>query len=487
MEVVLIFPHHLFLNHKAFSKDRLICFIEHPLFFYDEKYPARFHQQKIVMHRASMKQFEADLQKKGYQTAYLEAEEAAKLELYLKKWKASVLQSAEFDDYILELRIKKLAETLQIPLKIYQSQAFLTPTVTFAEMYKNKKHYSMHTFYAWQRKNLGLLVDKQGKPEGGKWSYDAENRKKAPRNLSFPPIPHFSKSPEVKEAISYVQKKYPLHPGHASLFHYPTTHAEAKLQLNDFLKQRLSLFGDFEDAILQREHTLFHSQLSPLLNTGLLTPHDVVESTMNYAQTHAIPLNSLEGFLRQIIGWREFVRGVYHVAGSRQRKINFFNHTRKIPQSLYDGTTGIPPIDNCIKYLQEHAYLHHIERLMIIGNFCLLCEIDPDEVYKWFMEMFIDSYDWVMVPNVYGMSQYADGGLMTTKPYICGSNYILKMSDYKKGDWTTIWDALFWRFMYLHLSLFENQPRLKILTDRAKEKGKDLTLMRCAEKFLEQL
>jgi deoxyribodipyrimidine photolyase-related protein len=171
----------------------------------------------------------------------------------------------------------------------------------------------------------------------------------------------------------------------------------------------------------------------------------------------------LEGFVRQIIGWREFIRAVYEQVGTIERTKNYWGFTRKIPASFYTGTTGIEPIDNSIKKVLKHGYAHHIERLMVLGNFMLLCEFDPDEVYRWFMEMFIDAYDWVMVPNVYGMSQFADGGLMATKPYISGSNYLMKMGDYKKGDWQPIWDGLFWHFMDKQRSFFLQNPRLGML------------------------
>jgi deoxyribodipyrimidine photolyase-related protein len=180
-------------------------------------------------------------------------------------------------------------------------------------------------------------------------------------------------------------------------------------------------------------------------------------------QEKNIPLNSLEGFIRQIMGWREFIKIVYEREGSKQRTTNYWNFTRKIPASFWNGTTGIAPIDLTIQKILKTGYCHHIERLMVLGNFMLLCEFDPNEVYKWFMEMFIDAYDWVMVPNVYGMTQFADGGLMTTKPYISGSNYLMKMSDYEKGDWQGIWDGLFWRFMHEHRSFFLKNPRLGML------------------------
>lgn len=208
---------------------------------------------------------------------------------------------------------------------------------------------------------------------------------------------------------------------------------------------------------------MHHSVLTPMLNVGLLTPQFVIDEALAFASQHEIPINSLEGFIRQIIGWREFIRAVYQLKGSEERTKNYWGFTRKIPPSFWNGTTGITPIDVTIRKVLDTGYCHHIERLMVLGNFMLLCEFDPDDVYRWFMELFIDAYDWVMVPNVYGMSQFADGGLMSTKPYISGSNYLMKMSDYPKGDWQVTWDGLFWRFMQTHRDFFLQNPRLGML------------------------
>jgi deoxyribodipyrimidine photolyase-related protein len=215
----------------------------------------------------------------------------------------------------------------------------------------------------------------------------------------------------------------------------------------------------------------------------------VVEKSLNFANENKIPINSTEGFIRQIIGWREFIRGMYLCKGSFSRTKNFWGFKRKIPKSFYDGSTGIDPLDQTIKKVLESGYCHHIERLMILGNFMLLCEFDPDEVYRWFMELFIDAYDWVMVPNVYGMSQFADGGLFATKPYIAGSNYLRKMSDYQKGDWEAVWDGLFWRFIDQHQDFFKSNPRLSMMNhtwDKMDKEKKKNHLVK-AEKFLEEL
>jgi deoxyribodipyrimidine photolyase-related protein len=225
-----------------------------------------------------------------------------------------------------------------------------------------------------------------------------------------------------------------------------------------------------------------------MLNVGLITPQEIIKKSLAFAKQENVPINSLEGFVRQIIGWREFIRGMYESKGTEERTRNFWGFDRKIPASFYEGTTGIEPIDTTIKKVLQTGYCHHIERLMILGNFMVLCEFSPDEVYRWFMELFIDSYDWVMVPNVYGMSQFADGGLMATKPYISGSNYVMKMSNYKKGDWQLIWDALFWRFMNVNRDFFTINPRLGMLVgtyDSMPIKKQEL-LMGTATRYLEK-
>jgi len=215
----------------------------------------------------------------------------------------------------------------------------------------------------------------------------------------------------------------------------------------------------------------------------------VVDRALAYAEENQVPINSLEGFVRQIIGWREFIRGMYEVKGTESRIRNFWGFERKIPKSFYEGTTGIVPVDETIKMVLKTGYCHHIERLMVLGNFMLLCEFHPDEVYRWFMELFVDAYDWVMVPNVYGMSQFADGGFFATKPYISGSNYIMKMSNYKKGDWQSIWDGLFWRFMDNNRDFFLKNPRLGMLVrtyDKMNPERQE-TLRNTAASFLKKI
>ena len=326
-------------------------------------------------------------------------------------------------------------------------------------------------------------------PEGGKWSYDEENRKKLPKGVDVPQFYIPQTNDYVKEAKSYVENNYSDNPGSTDDFIYPVTHYQAEEWLADFIEKRLNKFGDYEDALSGKSLILFHSALTPALNIGLLTPKQVIETVMDANKETSIPLNSLEGFIRQIIGWREFMRGVYLSEGTYQRTNNYFDHKRPIPKQFWTGETGIGPVDDVILKVLDHSYAHHIERLMVMGNFMLLCEFDPDEIYRWFMELFIDAYDWVMVPNVYGMTQYADGGLITTKPYISGSNYIRKMSNYKKGEWCDVWDGLYWHFLHKHQDKFKGNHRMNMVMSllNRMENKKLQTHLGNAEEFLEKL
>lgn len=493
-EITLIFPHQLFKEHPAVSKKRTIYLIEDPLFFGDVRYPTSFHKKKLVFHRASMKAYENYLTEKGFDVVYLSYASFGKdirsnyLTTIFNKVKVKSFHYADVTDFILEKRIRRMSANLEKPAIRYDSPMFLTSEKFFREFFANQKSYLMASFYIEQRKRLNILIDND-KPVGGKWSFDEENRKKLPQNLPIPKIKFPEPSDFVIEAIEYVEKNFPNNPGNSFDFQYPVTFEQADDWLNDFLENRLNLFGDYEDAIDKKENFLFHSILTPMLNSGLLTPEEVVEKTLKISKTKKIPLNSLEGFIRQIIGWREYMRAVYILEGVRQRTTNYFHFNKKIPKAFYTATTGIIPVDNTIRKVLDNAYTHHIERLMILGNFMLLCEIHPDEVYKWFMEMYIDAYDWVMVPNVYGMSQYADGGLICTKPYISSSNYIRKMSNFEKGDWCEIWDALFWRFVYKYKKVLEKNPRMSMMIMQLNkmDKSKLRNHIKIADTYLNKL
>lgn len=460
----LIFPHQLYENHPALSNVKEVYLVEEYLFF--KQY--NFHKQKLHFHRVSMKVYESKLKNNAFEVNYINSYEAnsdiRQLVSFMGERGITAIHVCEPDDNWLRTRLVKHCMKHSIKLVFYPSQLFINTESEIAEWFKNQKRYHQTDFYVHERKKRKLMLDSNAKPIGGKWTYDSMNRRKYPKNET-PPFIHF---PEIndfhKEAKQYIEKYFPNNLGNLSnQLIYPSTHAESKAWLQQFLEYRFYAFGDFEDAMLIHHTVLHHSMLTPMLNVGLISPQTLVDEAILYANENAISLNSLEGFVRQIVGWREFIRGLYHQVGAQQRTQNHWGFKRKIPASFYTGNTGILPLDNVIKRVLETGYCHHIERLMVLGNFMLLCEFDPNEVYRWFMELFIDAYDWVMVPNVYGMSQFADGGLMATKPYISGSNYILKMSDFPKGEWQEVWDALFWRFMHVHRDFFLQNPRLGML------------------------
>lgn len=460
----IVFPHQLFEEHPALLINRTVYLIEEFLFF--KQY--NFHKQKLVFHRATMKAYQNYLLNKGYKVSYIEATEdladVRNFLPYLKKQGISEIHYSDVTDNFLERRIVHHASALNIGIKKYNSPLFILTHSEVSEYFLSKKRFFQTDFYTRQRKHFKILVDEKLQPVGGKWTFDVENRLKYPKGKK-PPIVEFPKLTEYwTEAITYIKKNFSSNYGEiSSSFIYPTTLPESRAWLKQFLQYRFSEFGEYEDALIKNESILHHSVLTPMLNVGLLTPTEILEQAITFASENNIPLNSCEGFIRQILGWREFIRGVYEVKGTQERTTNYWKFKRKMPTSFWEGTTGIAPVDSTIKKVLATGYCHHIERLMVLGNFMLLCEFDPDEVYRWFMELFIDSYDWVMVPNVYGMSQFADGGLMATKPYISGSNYLMKMSDYEKGDWQSIWDGLFWRCMNTHRAFFLTNPRLGML------------------------
>lgn len=472
MKAVILFPHQLFTSCLDLEGHDHIALVEDHLYFTN----FRFHKQKLILHRASMKYFADYLEKNDKTVHYFSFQDFKDhngIISALKENGIEQLTGYALADFLLNKRLNKVCEEHNIELQLLDTPGFITPLDELKKMMEKKKSgYFMANFYQKQRKRLNLLMDGD-EPEGGKWSFDDENRKKLPKDHT-PPSPEFpGENKFVKGAREYVSEKFEDNYGELDDFIYPVTHEDAANVLDDFLINRMNNFGPYEDAISEEHPFIYHSMLSAPLNIGLLTPQQIVDRTMELHEEHDFPLNSLEGFLRQIVGWREFMRGVYEFAGVFERTNNHWEHDRKMPESFWTGDTGITPIDHTIKKANKYAYAHHIERLMIMGNFSLLCGFDPDDIYRWFMELFIDAYDWVMVPNVYGMTQYADGGLITTKPYISGSNYLKKMSRFKNGDWNDVWDGLYWRFIHLHQEEFAKNQRMSMMASMVDRMNKD--------------
>lgn len=497
MQVQLVFPHQLFDKSALNANEGEIYLIESDLFFLQYQ----FHQQKIMFHRATMKYYADLLAQKGCICHYINANDpSAKIDVLivmLAKKGVEKIQLYDPCDNWVRKQLKNAATKNKIELHLLPSPNFLNNLPESTQLLGNKKTYFQTSFYTEQRKQRKILIEQDGSPVGGQWSFDVENRKKIPKNTSIPAVHFFETNQYIDEASAYTKAHFNNNPGKPDApfnagkknLYYPVTHADAKKAMELFIEEKLTNFGVYEDAMLVAEKTLFHSVLSPLINVGLIQPIEFLNALLKAYQAAKAPINSIEGIIRQIIGWREFVQLTYRKIGSQQRTKNFWGFSKNMPASFYTGTTGIAPIDISIKKLLESGYNHHIERLMVLGNFMLLCEIHPDEVYQWFMEMYIDAYDWVMVPNVYGMSQFADGGMITTKPYICGSNYLMKMGDFPKGEWQVIWDGLFWRFLSKQRVVFSKNPRWAMLLstwDKMPEE-KRTTHLKNAEEFLKNL
>ena len=468
MEISLVYPHQLFAEHPALEPDRPVALIEDPLFFgTDPHWPLRVHQQRLVLHRASMNSYAAELKQRGWTVLHQRHNAAEDTSGHLQLLVSAGYRSfhlADPVDDLLERRLKAFVHRHDCRLTILPTPMLLTPSSVLEEHFGNGKKPFMAKFYEMQRKRLGVLLEPDGGPLGGRWSYDAENRKKLPKGISVPDEPCCSPSSFVLSAQQQLAEEALPRLGGDALFAYPVSHADAERWLDQFLEVRFQQFGAYEDAISSQHRVMWHGVLTPMLNIGLLTPQQVLDRTLARAELGDIPLNSLEGFIRQIIGWREFMAAMYRRHGVTMRTGNFWNFDdRPISEAFYTATTGLPPIDDAIRHALDTGYCHHIERLMLLGNVMLLCGFHPNRIYTWFMELFVDAYDWVMVPNVYGMSQFADGGIFTTKPYLSGSNYVRKMSDYRKGPWCEIWDGLFWSFIQRHDTFFRSQYRLAMM------------------------
>ncbi|NIP29771.1 MAG: cryptochrome/photolyase family protein [Candidatus Dadabacteria bacterium] len=462
--LAIILGNCLYSDHKILKPDIDTIFFMAEDFGLCSNY--KYHKHKLVLILSAMRSHRDQISKK-HKIEYFELSGSNKdlsfedkLSNTIKKYGVQEITTYYIENRFMRKRIEDFCKYKNIKLAIHSSPGFLTSNEQFREYSNSYKRLLMNDFYIWQRKRLGILINKDGGPANGKWSFDTENRKKLPKNIEVPRLLEIKRTKHTEEVSDLIEKLFADYPGRTSNFFLPTTREQALLWFEDFLTKRFLNFGAYEDALSKEKNFLFHSLISPLMNIGLLTPCEVISSSLDFYDRKNLAYQSLEGFVRQIIGWREFIRGVYNTKNLRG---NFFDNQRKLTDKWYLGKTGIPPLDTVIKRVIENAYAHHIERLMVISNMMLLTEINPDEVYRWFMELFVDSSDWVMEPNVYGMGQFADGGTFATKPYISGSSYILKISDFERGEWCDIWDGLYWRFINKNRDFFLKNQRMSMM------------------------
>ena len=449
----------------------------------------KYHKLKLILFLSSMRSYADLLKKENYKVEYFdlnndfEVAYEKKLEKFIIQNHFNEIVSFEIEDKFFEKKIRMLIKRLNIKWKIINSPMFLNSRKDFTDYINNTKKPLMANFYKIVRKKNNILMS-GSLPKGGKWSFDNENRKKIPKNIKIPSLLKIIETKHTKKLKNIINNKFPDHPGDTNNFWLPTTHNEADKWLDLFIKEKLNLFGDYEDAVDKDNYILFHSALSPLINLGLITPVQIISKIKKVEKK--IKINSYEGYVRQIIGWREFMRGIYQNYEKKLENSNFFKHKRLFKKNWYLGNTGLIPLDHSIKNTLKYGWTHHIERLMILANIMNLCEIHPKEVYNWFMEMFVDSSDWVMAPNVYGMGLFSDGGTFSTKPYICGSSYIMKMMNFQKGQWNNVMDGLYWRFINKNRKFFLKNPRLSMMVkvyDKMEIKRKKFILLE-AKKFI---
>ena len=470
----LVVADQLFKNHPALNLEADFVMVESG--FLTSKF--NYHKFKLSYILTSMREYSDYLEENGKQVFYNNLDQETDFEETLM----SLFQNNKYEELVIcEIADKYFAQflgdvcaRLNIKLRVLPSPMFLTPKHVFSEFIssKNGKRLLMNDFYIQQRKRLGILVEWDNTPVGGRWSFDEENRKKLPKNEPIPERQIVFESKHYKSVIATVNKFFPNNPGQIPENSWlPVNFKQADEYLGQFCDQFLEKFGDYEDAMTTSSDTLFHSCLSALLNNGLLTPDQVLNEVTSLK---GVPQNSLEGFVRQIIGWREWVKGLYdHIYTEDFLQLNYFKANNNLPEYFYQTNLQEDleynqnlPLKNTLQKVDRLAYCHHIERLMILANWMTLNKYKPDQCYNWFVEMFIDSSEWVMVANVMGMGLYADGGIFATKPYIAGGNYIKKMSDYPTGKnyvWEKLWTDKFWEFLLSHQETFLRNPRMAML------------------------
>ena len=431
-----------------------------------------YHKRKLVLVFAAMRGYADDLRSAGWNVDYYaerDAFEPAVAE-HIARYRPAHFAMMAQSEYGVDARLEAAVAEHGLPMKILPHVNFISTAAEFNALFTpDRKRITMETFYRRMRTKTGLLMDGNA-PAGGTWNFDHNNRLPPKRGMSLPPEPVLPQRPHVQAAIEMVERRFADHPGSIGDFDIPTTRADALAYADDFFMHRLAGFGAYEDAMLRGEVRMYHSRLSAPINLGLLHPLELCERAELAYRTGTAPLASVEGFIRQLIGWREFVWQTYWRLMPEYRSRNALAATLPVPAFYRDGKTSMACVGTALQATLELGWAHHIQRLMILGNFALLAGCEPQAMTDWFWEMYVDGYDWVMVPNVIGMTLHADGGILGTKPYAASANYINRMSDYCKGcaydpkqtfgDDACPFNALYWDFMGRNEAKFANNQRM---------------------------
>lgn len=434
------------------------------------------HKKKIAFLFAAMRAFAQELKDSGWRVHYVRLDDpantgslSAEIARAVRKWRPERLVTTEASSWRALESQREWGQAHDLPLSLLTDDRFLSSRAEFADWAKDRISLRMEYFYRDMRRRTGLLMDGDA-PEGGRWNFDSENRKPAKADLLMPNPLRFKPSAETTAVLEMVSEHFPDHFGDLEPFWFPVTRADAEKARDHFIKHALPLFGDYQDAMLRGEKFLYHSVLAPALNIGLLDPLDLCRRAEASYRRGAAPLNAVEGFIRQIIGWREYVRGIYWLNMPGYLERNALGAKRDLPDLYWTGETDMACMHDAITQTKEEAYAHHIQRLMVTGNFAMLAGIDPHQVHEWYLAVYADAYEWVEAPNTIGMSQFADGGLLGSKPYAGSGAYINRMSDYckscaykvaeKTGPSACPFNYLYWDFMARNDERLRRNPRM---------------------------
>ncbi|WGL59812.1 cryptochrome/photolyase family protein [Pigmentibacter sp. JX0631] len=461
---------------RSLKKEDIIFFCETS----DEFTDLPHHPKKIAFLLATRRHFAEELKEKGLNVFYIKLDDQlnsgsirAELKKAIHKFAIKNMIITEPSEFKNKLIIEEISKQNNITIQILEDDRFFCSIVNFKKWSVGKKSLRMEFFYRELRKQNKILLEKDGSPTGGLWNYDKENRKPPSKSLkSLKRISH-KKSLILLDVINYVKQNFSQNFGTLEPFYYAITRKQALIELNDFIERILNLFGDYQDAMLKDEAYLHHSLLSSYINVGLLLPKEICSLVEKAYKEGKVSLNSAEGFIRQILGWREYVRGIYWLKMPSYVDLNFFNAKNPLPFFFWGGKTKMNCINNVVAQTKEHSYSHHIQRLMITGNFALIAGLDVKEVHKWYLSVYSDAFEWVEMPNTIGMALFADGGIVASKPYAASANYISKMSNFcmncfynskeTVGVNSCPFNSLYWNFINKNKNKFQENPRMSLI------------------------
>ena len=436
----------------------------------------KHHKKKIVFLFSAMRHFAAQLANQGHTVHYVKYDDPENSGSLLGEVTRIAAQHDMSEiivtapaEYRLYDEMSHWSDALGLPVTIREDNRFLCTPADFATWAEGRKQFRMEYFYREMRRKYSILMDNDG-PIGGQWNYDAENRKPPTKGLNIPDTYHAQLDAITQEVLVLVETYFADHFGDLLPFHFAVTREQALMALDSFAADRLPMFGDYQDAMVQDEPWMYHSHIGLYLNCGLLTPLECIHRAETAFHSGTAPLNAVEGFIRQILGWREYVRGIYWLKMPNYKTLNFFEAKRSLPAFYWTADTQMNCMHQCISETKQNAYAHHIQRLMVLGNFALIAGLDPEEVNEWYLLVYADAYEWVELPNVTGMVLFADGGIMGSKPYAASGTYINKMSNYcgscrykpavKNGPTACPFNYLYWDFMDRNADKLNRNPRM---------------------------